>query len=107
MRTLSPTKLLKKNRILGSIVFLATFPHTADAEAFKGGLLPSSAEKTLFFIFVLFGIAALLGAVFLLMGTWEWLQTGKRNMLKKYFPWIFVLLIALVLLAFFILLMSL
>ncbi|MFK7799197.1 MAG: hypothetical protein AB8E82_17230 [Aureispira sp.] len=86
-------KFAKTNLLIGVLLSLITIPYSAHAEAFKGGLLSSSAEKALFFIFVLFVIAMLLGGVSLLLGIWEWLQTGKKDKLKRYFPWIFLLLI--------------
>lgn len=102
-----PSKFAKTNLLIGVLLSLIILPHSAHAEAFKGGLLPSGAEKALFFIFVLFGIAVLLGGIFLIRGTWEWLQTGKKDILKKYFPWIFMLLIGTLLIAFFIFLLGL
>ena len=72
--------------------FLTTLPHWAQAEAFKGGLVPSGIDKALFFICFIFGILLLGSFIALLVGIWEWLQTGKKDKLKAYLPKAFLAL---------------
>ncbi|MGH1337435.1 MAG: hypothetical protein ACRBFS_15030 [Aureispira sp.] len=53
-------------RILGLFIttlFVVALPSFAHAEAFKGGLLPSGAEKAIFFILLLIPLAIIAGII--------------------------------------------
>lgn len=85
-------------------LFLLLLPTAAHAEAFKGGFLSAGQEKALFFLLFLVIIGAVVGATLVLTGIWEWLNTGKKDKLKKYIPLILVGFIVLALVCFVLLL---
>ncbi|MGH1337433.1 MAG: hypothetical protein ACRBFS_15020 [Aureispira sp.] len=93
MNLMNTSSLLRPILLFGGTLFLILLcPEIAQAEAFKGGFISSGTEKALFFAFFLFVIFLVGSAIAILIGIWQWLQTGKKDRLKAYLPKVFLTL---------------
>lgn len=73
------------SRYLLSVFLLSIIPHVAHAEAFKGGLLPSGPEKSIFFVFLVIYLLIIALLAGLLKEVYKWLKTGETEQLARSF----------------------
>ena len=73
MTTFISSRFVRASSFFLSTFFLITMPYWAQAEAFKGGLLPSGTEKALFFGVLVFFFGVIFGILSLFT------RVGKKD----------------------------